>query len=226
MGFYPDKVFPEEVDNIKEFMRDTFSTNINAYSLSSANKQLKEDISTSNYDNPPANFLQEDEINLRSNYYNNPRESQRGIDSTSLNRRFSEVNQRRMSKNFMDESDNNYMMDNIQRREKNENYGDNNDNDNDINSSNNGNRRNENYDRNTRSNKAAASSADEEKANTKGTSEISVLLQKSIGKTLENKASSTSVAADNAKKNNNAVKKEKKKIEAEINNHNMLRKLR
>jgi len=31
-GFYPDKVFPEEVDNIKDYMRDNFSTNVNSYS--------------------------------------------------------------------------------------------------------------------------------------------------------------------------------------------------
>jgi hypothetical protein len=31
-GFYPDKVFPEEVDNIKDYMRDNFSTNMNPYS--------------------------------------------------------------------------------------------------------------------------------------------------------------------------------------------------
>jgi hypothetical protein len=29
-GFYPDKVFPEEVDNIKDYMRDNFTTNMNA----------------------------------------------------------------------------------------------------------------------------------------------------------------------------------------------------
>jgi hypothetical protein len=28
-GMFPDKVFPEEVDNIKEFMKDTYTTNIN-----------------------------------------------------------------------------------------------------------------------------------------------------------------------------------------------------
>lgn len=32
-GMYPDKVFPEEVDNIKEFMSDTFSTNVNGYPM-------------------------------------------------------------------------------------------------------------------------------------------------------------------------------------------------
>lgn len=31
-AFYPDKVFPEEVDNIKDYMRDNFSTNVNPYS--------------------------------------------------------------------------------------------------------------------------------------------------------------------------------------------------
>ncbi len=28
-GYYPDKVFPEEVDNIKEYMGGVFSTNVN-----------------------------------------------------------------------------------------------------------------------------------------------------------------------------------------------------
>jgi hypothetical protein len=28
---YPDKVFPEEVENIKDFMRDAFTTNLNGY---------------------------------------------------------------------------------------------------------------------------------------------------------------------------------------------------
>jgi hypothetical protein len=31
MGFYPDKVFPEEVDNIKEYMRGSFTTNVNGF---------------------------------------------------------------------------------------------------------------------------------------------------------------------------------------------------
>jgi hypothetical protein len=31
--FFPDKVFPEEVDNIKEYMKDTFTTNVNGFSL-------------------------------------------------------------------------------------------------------------------------------------------------------------------------------------------------
>jgi hypothetical protein len=30
-GFYSDKVFPEEVDSIKDFMNDAFSTNVNGY---------------------------------------------------------------------------------------------------------------------------------------------------------------------------------------------------
>lgn len=30
-GYYSDKVFPEEVDNIKEYMRDNFSTNVNGF---------------------------------------------------------------------------------------------------------------------------------------------------------------------------------------------------
>lgn len=31
-SFYQDKVFPEEVENIKEYMRDNFTTNVNGYS--------------------------------------------------------------------------------------------------------------------------------------------------------------------------------------------------
>jgi hypothetical protein len=30
-GMFPDKVFPEEVENIKEFMKDTYTTNINGF---------------------------------------------------------------------------------------------------------------------------------------------------------------------------------------------------
>lgn len=30
-GMFPDKVFPEEVENIKEFMKDTYTTNVNGF---------------------------------------------------------------------------------------------------------------------------------------------------------------------------------------------------
>jgi hypothetical protein len=30
-GFYSDKVFPEEVDNIKDFMRGAFTTNVGGF---------------------------------------------------------------------------------------------------------------------------------------------------------------------------------------------------
>lgn len=200
MGFYPDKVFPEEVDNIKDFMHDTFTTNMNAFSLSPTGK-LKKDLAGDN--SSPPNFLQEYDMNADSSYYNQP-ESQIGMDSASLNRRYLNANQRRMPKNFIDESDN-YTNENNPRREKNDNY---------ENNRNSGNR-SENY-RNP-----ATSKASEEKANMKN-SEISFLMQKNIEKTQGNKPN----LSDNSKKNNDVVKKENNENDGEVNNHKMLRKLR
>lgn len=212
MGFYPDKVFPEEVDNIKEFMRDTFTTNVNAFSLSSGEK-IKGDL-TSDFNNP-ANFLQEEEISTGSDYYNNPELGMRGgIDSASLNRRYLNANQRRMPKNYFDENDN-YMMGEIARREKNDNF-DNNNNNNDSNNENE-NKREANYNRNF---KISSKAASEDKANLKN-HEISFLMQKNIEKSQANKAPS----ADNANKNNDAVVKENNKSDVVVNNHKMLRKL-
>ena len=31
LAFYPDKVFPQEVEDIKDFMRETFTTDVNGF---------------------------------------------------------------------------------------------------------------------------------------------------------------------------------------------------
>jgi hypothetical protein len=106
MGFYPDKVFPEEVDNIKDFMHDTFTTNINGYSLSEMEKLKAEQ---GNYSNQiQNNFLQQDEMQRSiPNFYDNQLKrlenfKKIGIDSSSLNRNY--FNGRTMKQNFENEN--------------------------------------------------------------------------------------------------------------------------
>ena len=200
MGFYPDKVFPEEVDNIKEFMRDTFTTNVNAYSLNTAEK-LKGDFAN-DFANP-SNFLQEEEINIGSDYYNQ-QENPRGIDSASLNRRYlNNLNQRRMLENIMDENEN--YTGNIPRRENIGNYENNRNIDDGI----------ENY-RNSRNNKTY------DDKNSIKKNEMSNMIEKNIGKSQVNKA----IIINNFNKKNDAVKKENHENVVEVNNHSMLSKLR
>jgi hypothetical protein len=200
MGFYPDKVFPEEVDNIKDFMRDTFTTNVNAYSLNTSEK-LKGDFAN-DFANP-SNFLQEEEINIGSDYYNQ-QENPRGIDSASLNRRYlNNLNQRRMLENIVDENENSIGY--IPRREKIDNYEN-------IRNIDDG---DETY-RNSRINKTS-----DDKKNMKN-NEMSNMIEKNIGKSQVNKA----IINNNVNKNNDVVRKENHENEGEVNNHLMLSKLR
>jgi hypothetical protein len=49
--YYGDKVFPEEVNDIKNFMRDTFSTNLNGYAdINSRNDGIQADSINMNND--------------------------------------------------------------------------------------------------------------------------------------------------------------------------------
>lgn len=202
MGFYSDKVFPEEVDNIKEFMHDTFTTNINAFSLMNSSEKLKGNME--NELNNNTNFLQDDEINVSNDYYNQ-QDNRMGIDSASLNKRyFNNLNKRRLQKNFIDENEN--YMDNKQEEEKNQNYQS---------------KRYRNEDssnhRNSRINKAS-----DEKANVKNHNEMNAMIQKN------NEKSQTHRGNLNDKVNKKEVidKNENHEKEEEVNNHRMLRKLR
>lgn len=120
MGFDPDKVFPEEVDNIKNFMHETFSTNLNAFSLSDSKKSKGED----NKESTNHAFLQGDEINSisqnslefqnRDLYFGNiPNRDLNGIDSSSLNKSYLKFNQRNrnISRNARIEEENNFSND-------------------------------------------------------------------------------------------------------------------
>jgi hypothetical protein len=53
-GFFPDKVFPEEVDNIKDYMRGAFTTNVNGFSDDQERQpfpNIEDDPNISNYEN-------------------------------------------------------------------------------------------------------------------------------------------------------------------------------
>lgn len=56
-NYFPDKVFPEEVDNIKDFMTDAFSTNVNGFVTNMEDNYERESVGKinvkpmSNYEN-------------------------------------------------------------------------------------------------------------------------------------------------------------------------------
>lgn len=222
MGFFPDKVFPEEVDNIKEYMRDTFTTNINAYSLSDPSK-LKGD--SSNDLITPNNFLQEDEISSSMPRYYDQRQSNnaynrnpRGIDSASLNRRYLNMNnnRRRNQKNYIDENQNFNDINNLSERDfYDENEPNANNNNNYVNNT------NRNSVNNNGNNRSPIIKVTNENKNAKN-NEINLLAQKNMNKIDFHKEQS------NENNNNNKsieMNKKPSNNEEQVNNHKMLRRM-
>jgi len=210
-GFLSDKVFPEEVDNIKDFMGDTFTTNINAYSLSNP---IKKKGKSKNNLLIPNNFLQEDEKaeNLdmyfeQENNNSNYRRNNGGMDSGNLNRRYMK-------------------MDNIRRKkynEENQNYVDDNINQGDIYDENQSNVENKNENNirilgNHRDISSINKTSNENK-NDKN-NEINIL-----SNSIENKEDTNEQTIRDSKKNNKNIDMNKRPIdiEEEVNNHKMLR---
>ena len=61
-GMFPDKVFPEEVENIKEFMKDTFTTNVNGF-IDENGFNLNRDFENDNLSNLQVSPMNEQQFN-------------------------------------------------------------------------------------------------------------------------------------------------------------------
>lgn len=89
LNLIPDKIFPVEVENIKDFMHDTFTTNVNGFSLSELDK-LKKDYSS--ISDRISNFYSQGQIRERVPIYNHDNNKyylerlKDGIDSRNLNK--------------------------------------------------------------------------------------------------------------------------------------------
>lgn len=88
--FYDNKVFPVEVDDIKDYMHDTFTTNVNGYALSELDK-LKNGLSEISNNMIP-NFFQKSETRSQMQSYENPSDNpyfsqySNGMNSNNLNK--------------------------------------------------------------------------------------------------------------------------------------------
>jgi len=100
---YPNKIFPEEVENIKNFLHDPFTTNVNSYSLGGEVKS--ESDMDDDQDISENKFLQGEEIDISGNKYKNKYNYYEGIDSSNLNKIYLNMNNNRIIPKNLDDSE-------------------------------------------------------------------------------------------------------------------------